>query len=137
MATLTVSLAQREYQIAGLGFGPTLEWRKQLIPLADRLFELVEKVPGLADTEINDIGQLIDIAKTALPFIIQDAPLQMFELLIAYGGKQLADDRDKIFNQADESEVITAFLAVLKVAFPLEAWRKVFSAIGSIQSAAK
>ncbi|MEI8164809.1 MAG: hypothetical protein WCG26_00460 [Chloroflexales bacterium] len=113
--TLTLTLAERDYAVPVAAIKQTRAWRAQLKAPLDDLLALVSTN---LTVELAALSDLIGLADKFLP-VLMDAPETLFNLLVAYA-PLLEAEREFLEANAYDDEVVTAFLAVLKVVFPLE-----------------
>jgi hypothetical protein len=113
--TISVTLAEREYEVPVAPIKRSREWRKQLRkPLGDLL--------ALISTDFNisldSAADLVALAEKLIP-VLMDAPDTILELILAYA-PALKSQQDFLENNAYDDELVNAFLAILKAAFPLD-----------------
>ena len=109
--SVTVTLAGREYVVAELPFRANVEWRKRLTGMAEDLTTLLE-APGLEFTPATIGAILRQVADLLLR-----APDMLVEMLYAYS-PEIAADAERIGSEAYESELLGAFIEVLKLGYP-------------------
>jgi hypothetical protein len=120
MKTIKFVLGEDEYQIA-LNYKITRDWRKQLKePIEETLAE-IGQVQGV---EFSNIEEMIPIVRQLLPTLIF-LPDRMAELLLV-AHPTLTDNRDKIEEEADDEQIIDAFVKVAKAAFPFDSMMALF-----------
>jgi len=113
--TITLTLAERTYDVPMAPIRRARAWRTQLqAPL--------NEVLGLFSTnisvELNSVSDLLGLADKFIP-VLMDAPETLFTLLLAYA-PALETEREFLEENAYDDELVTAFLAVLRAAFPLD-----------------
>lgn len=113
--TIVLTLAERTYEVPMAPIQRAKAWRKQLRkPLGD----LLTLISTDLTTELNTVKDLVALADTLIP-VLMDAPETIFQLLMAYAPALKAEQAFLEANAYDD-ELVTAFLAVLKAAFPLD-----------------
>lgn len=112
MKSVTVTLGGESYTIHELKARPNAEWRKRLQELLAEVTSLLENAPKLELTTESIVG-LIQSAQR----LVLSSPDRLRELLLAYA-PELAAQQDRIEAEAYDSELLTAFVEVLKLAFP-------------------
>lgn len=113
--TITLTLAERTYEVPMAPIQRAKAWRKQL---RKPLSELLALISTNISVELNSVKDLIALADTLIP-VLMDAPETIFQLLIAYAPALKAEQAFLEANAYDD-ELVTAFLAVLRAAFPLD-----------------
>jgi hypothetical protein len=112
---ISLTLAERTYEVPMAPIKRSKEWRKQLRkPLGD----LLTLISTDLNTELNSVKDLVALADKLIP-VLMDAPDTIFQLLMAYAPALKAEQAFLEANAYDD-ELVTAFLAVLKAAFPLD-----------------
>ncbi|NNJ10589.1 hypothetical protein EKD04_009635 [Chloroflexales bacterium ZM16-3] len=112
---LSLVLAERTYEVPMAPIQRAKAWRTQLKkPLAD----LMTLVSTDLTVELNSVKDLITLGEKLIP-VLMDAPEIMFNLLLAYAPALKAEQAYLEANAYDD-ELVTAFLTVLKAAFPLD-----------------
>lgn len=114
MRSITIRLADRTYTIPQAPIGRAKEWRKKL---KQPLNEILALVSGDLTAELTTMADLVALADKVIP-VLMDAPETLLELLLGYA-PALRGDRSYIEENGFDEQVVDAFLAVLKVAFPL------------------
>jgi hypothetical protein len=113
--TITLTLAERTYEVPMAPIQRAKAWRKQLRkPLGD----LLTLISTDLNTELNSVKDLVALADKLIP-VLMDAPETIFQLLLAYA-PALKVEQAFLEANAYDDELVTAFLAVLKAAFPLD-----------------
>ena len=113
--TTTINLGGREFAIRELPTKPAEQWRKKLADELTPLTELIQGAPDLMKIELTAervpvlIEQAKGLALRSLPAVR--------ELVIAYA-PELTAERAWLEDNACDSELIEAFVEVLKMAFP-------------------
>jgi hypothetical protein len=113
--TITLTLAERTYEVPMAPIRRAKEWRAQL---RGPLNELLALVSTNITLELNSVSDLLALADKLIP-ILMDAPETIFTLLLAYA-PALEVERAFLEANAYDDELVTAFLAVLRAAFPLD-----------------
>lgn len=117
MRTTKVTIAQKTYTIEELPRKRSADWRKKLQEELSGLVELLEAAPGALENK-NPRGLLLPTTVAAQQLLGSiDAA---FELLLAYA-PHLQRDRERLEEEAFDSEIIDAFMAVLGLAYPFGA----------------
>jgi hypothetical protein len=112
---ISLTLAERTYEVPMAPIQRAKAWRKQLRkPLGD----LLTLISTDLNTELNSVKDLVALADKLIP-VLMDAPDTIFQLLMAYAPALKAEQAFLEANAYDD-ELVTAFLAVLKAAFPLD-----------------
>ncbi|MEI7769562.1 MAG: hypothetical protein WCI67_06220 [Chloroflexales bacterium] len=112
---ITLTLAERTYEVPMAPIQRAKAWRTQLRkPLGD----LLTLISTDLNTELNSVKDLVALADKLIP-VLMDAPETIFQLLMAYAPALKAEQAFFEANAYDD-ELVTAFLAVLKAAFPLD-----------------
>lgn len=112
MRSVTVKLADREYIVNELKARQNQEWRALLKGKFTDIADLINSAPKTELTS-DSISILIRSMSTA----IMDSVDDVRGLLLAYSSK-LDDDHEYIEENAYDSEIMTAFVEVLTLAFP-------------------
>jgi len=115
MRSASLTLGGREYHISELPSRKNAEWRKRL---AGPFGELAGLLESSGDTELTpaNIGAIL---RSISGIFLQSADT-LVELLFAYS-PELAKDRKHIQENAYDSEIMDAFIEVLKLAYPFGA----------------
>ena len=125
MRTESVTIAGREYAIEELPLRRNAEWRR-------RLEETIDEFADVLDADLAasvSAGDVIGVIRNAGRIILR-SPDTIADLVFAYS-PALAADRDKLLEAAYESEIIDAFAACLRLAFPFGRALALASAIGA------
>lgn len=113
MESVTLTLAGRVYTIDELPMRQNAEWRKQL---EETFAPLLDTLDGLNQIELNTAADLQKLVGS-LRGVILHAPDVLVGLLFAYS-QELQSDQAFIEENAYESEMLAAFVEVLKLAYP-------------------
>lgn len=113
--TISLTLAERSYEIPMAPIQRAKAWRKQL---RAPLNELLALVSANISVELNSVADLVAMAQQLIP-VLMDAPDTILELLLAYA-PALKAEQEFLEGNAYDDELVTAFLAVLRAAFPLD-----------------
>jgi len=113
MKKITVTLGGKDYTVKQLPIRQAKEWREQLKKPFATLSGALSSVNKIELTNGSDLAKLIN----SLSDSVIDAPDMMFELLCAYCA-DIATDKEHIFDNAYDVEVQTAFVEVIKFAYP-------------------
>jgi len=110
--TVDVTLGGRKYTITELPSRQNAEWRQQL---AEPFGELASLLESAMDLELSG-PNVARIIRSVSSVFIESADT-LVELLFSYS-PELEKDRAYIQDHAYDSEIMTAFLEVLKLAYP-------------------
>lgn len=113
--TITLTLAERTYDIPMAPIMHAKAWRAQLRGPLNELMALFSTNVSL---ELNNVADLLALADKFIP-LLMDTPETLFTLLLAYA-PALETEREFLEENAYDDELVTAFLAVLRAAFPLD-----------------
>lgn len=91
------------------------EWRAQFNARFAALTNLLANADQIELNSAADIAQLVGVARD----VLVTAPDALFDLLCSFV-PDIATDRERIEVEAFDDEVITAFVEVLRLAFPFE-----------------
>lgn len=111
--TVTVTLAGTDYQITELRSRANAAWREQL---REPFGALVDRLEGAGETNVTSARDVVGLVRETAGTLLQ-APDLLGGLLFAYS-PELARDRERIIEEAYDSEILSAFVEVLKLAFP-------------------
>ena len=111
--TTKITLAGREYTIRELTSRRNAGWRKKL---AEPFGALVTRIEAAGETDITSPRELVSLIRETAGTLLESPDL-LAELLFDYA-PELAADRERILEEAFDSELMTAFVEVLKLAFP-------------------
>ena len=112
MKSETISLGGKHYEINELPRRANAQWRQQFQVLIASVTNLVEA----SQVDISNSADLVAVVGQVRDVLMQ-APDQLIELLFAYS-PALAADRERIEAEVYESEILSVFVEVLKLAFP-------------------
>jgi hypothetical protein len=112
MKSETISLGGKHYEINELPRRANAQWRQQFQVLIASVTNLVEA----SQVDITNTTDLVAVVGQVRDVLMQ-APDQLIELLFAYS-PALAADRERIEAEVYESEILSVFVEVLKLAFP-------------------
>lgn len=110
---ITVSLGGKDYVVKQLPIRKAKAWRERLKQPFSTLSSALNSADKIELTNGSDLAGLIN----SLSDSVIDAPDMMFELLCLYCA-DIAADRDVVSDNAYDDEVQTAFVEVLKLAYP-------------------
>lgn len=119
MKTVTVRIADRDYEITALTIKPTKAWQLKAQTPVNNLFGAVETLQGV---ELNDVGQLVGLAREVATVVMGMTDI-VLDLVCDYA-PNIAADRAYIEDNGYNEEVMSAFLEVLKMVYPLAALTK-------------
>lgn len=119
---ITVTFGDKDYIIPHLRSKGAAEWRKTLM---DKIGELTEQFGGLAEFEKTDLADMQQVSGLIQQFshLLYGAPELLIDLIRAYAPSL---DGVAIGEFAYDDELISAFLAIVKVAIPLESLKSMF-----------
>ena len=109
----TVELGGQSYTLRALPIGRARVWRAQLEGPFSELSRVLESAGEIELTSGGDIAQLV---RTFSGTLIGSMDL-LLDLLFAYS-PELAEDRERIEEEAYDEEALAAFTEVLKLAYP-------------------
>ena len=112
MKSEMISLGGKAYEIHELPRRANAQWRQQFQVLIASVTNLVEA----SQVDITNTTDLVAVVGQVRDVLMQ-APDQLIELLFAYS-PALAADRERIEAEVYESEILSVFVEVLKLAFP-------------------
>ncbi|MEI8166177.1 MAG: hypothetical protein WCG26_07355 [Chloroflexales bacterium] len=113
-ATITMTLGATVYTIPTAPIKRTRAWRQQLKAPLD---QVLDTVAAITTVQLNTAADLSALATQILP-ILFDTTDTLLDLIFAYA-PALTAQRDVIEDTALDAEVVDAFMALLKAAFPL------------------
>ncbi len=114
--SVKVTLGGRDYQVDELRSRENAAWRERLrVPFAN----LVQRLEEAGETEITNPGAMVALLRETAGTVIE-APDMLAGLLFAYS-PALEADRERIVAEAYDSELMNAFIEVLKLAYPFGA----------------
>jgi len=113
METRTITLADRDYEIAELSAKHNAAWRRRLDEI---LTPLLDTVQNAGTIRLDHRGDLTALIGRIRPLLFQ-SPELLTGLLFDYS-PALARDRERIEADAYESELLGAFVQVLQLAYP-------------------
>lgn len=127
MRTTTVTLAGREYTVQALPIRKSREWRAQFEGLVGQALSAVQALSSMALQEfdnpkelITQFGGFLSANATGLGKALFGGLDLIADALFAYS-PELAKDRKRIESEADDEELLRAFMEVAKLAFPFGA----------------
>jgi len=113
MKNVNVMLGGRQYEVEALSIKLSREWRKQFKkPFED----IVGALQGLGQIDLTDmqtVGQVLVVLKD----VLLGSTDTVIAMLFAYS-PALAADRELIEGSATDDEAFTAFIQVLRLAYP-------------------
>lgn len=113
--TIPMTFGDRTYEVPMAPIKRAKAWRKQLRQPLDELLGLIST--DLLNVELSSLQDLVATVNKVLPVLLE-ATDTLLGLLYAYA-PTLKADREFIEEQGYDDQIVDAFLAVLKVAFPL------------------
>ena len=112
MNTVQITLGGKAYTVTELPLRKNAEWRQRLEGLVAGVTDLV----GASQIDLHNMADLIAVVNQVRDVLLR-APEQVTELLFSYA-PEVAADRARIEAEVYESELLGAFVEVLKLAFP-------------------
>lgn len=112
MKQIEIVLGGKAYTVAELPLRKNAAWRQQVGALVGEVAGLVEAT----QIDLNSTADLIGVVNQVRNVLVA-APDQLTALLFDYS-PTLAADRERIEAEVYESELLSAFVEVLKLAFP-------------------
>ena len=112
MKSVEITLGGKQYTVAELPLRKNAAWRQ-------KVGELVGTVAGQVEATQNDLNSTADLIGVVnqVRSVLVTAPDALTALLFDYS-PTLAADRERIEGEVYESELLAAFVEVLKLAFP-------------------
>ena len=111
--TVTITLGGKTYEISEAPLRKNAQWRAGLNAMLSEVGGLMESATSL---ELNNVGDLLDVVRQ-IQNVLLAAPDRLTAMLFDYA-PVLAADRERIEAEVYESELIAAFVEVLKLAYP-------------------
>ncbi len=112
--TIVMELGDRTYEVPVAPIKRAKAWRTKLREPLDRILSSVQTAITL---EIANVNDLVQIGQQLIPTLLE-APDILLDLLLCYA-PALKAEQAYLDEHAVDAQVVDAFLAVLKVAFPL------------------
>lgn len=112
MKSVEISLGGQAYTVTELPMRKNAAWRQKVGQLVGTVAGLVEAT----QIDLNNTADLIGVVNQVRDVLIT-APEELTALLFDYS-PALAADRERIEAEVYESELLAAFVEVLKLAFP-------------------
>jgi hypothetical protein len=113
MKTVTITLGGKQYEISEAPLRKNAAWRSSFTRLLTDVGGLMESA---SNVELNNVGDLIGVVRQ-IQDVLLAAPDRLTAMLFDYS-PVLAADRARIEAEVYESELIGAFMEVLKLAYP-------------------
>jgi hypothetical protein len=111
--SVRVQIAGREYEIEELRARQNAGWRKKL----EGVYEpLVKRLEGAGNTDLSKGQDVAALVRETAGVLLQ-SPDTLAGLVFDYA-PNVARDRERILEEAYDSELLGAFVEVLKLAFP-------------------
>lgn len=141
---ITAILGGVEYVINPRPIASTRQWKQGAEPIIDELLGMITMIPGsdpaaapappgvrgaantLASVPVHEIYPFLLQLKSKLLY----ATDTVLDLVCSYA-PELAADRERIEEEAYESEVLAVFGEIVRLVFPLEQWKKALSGRGT------
>lgn len=119
-ATIIVKLGEREYTLVQPPIKIAKAWRSLLREPFDKILGGLSQIRELNTSRMQDLSvpTIVGVVQDLLPVLIT-SPDEIAELVFAYS-MQLQNDREHIENTANDSEMLAAFVAIVRQAYPLE-----------------
>jgi hypothetical protein len=111
-----VTLGGKEYVVRPLPIRKAREWRAEMAGQFGVLADVLANADSIELTSPADIGRLVTVARD----VLLATPDKLFDLLCSFV-PEIAADRERIEAEAFDEEAITAFVEVLRLAFPFGA----------------
>lgn len=127
MNSVKVALAEKEYEISPLTIGKSRQWRKKLNGPFAALVGVLEQAPGI---ELSDLGGIASVI-TTVSDTFTSSPDLVADLLFEYS-PELSADRERIEDEGFDEEIMSAFVEVLKLAYPFGELRKLIGGNGQV-----
>lgn len=122
MTAITVSLGGKEYEVRPLPIRAAREWREQLRPMLDEVLNslgTVQRIDFQGMTQRMEFGGVAALFEQLGPVLLR-SPDTAAELAFRYSAV-LEADRDFIEETATDEEMMTAFVSIVRLAYPLGA----------------
>lgn len=113
MRTEAVTLAGREYKMAELPLRKNAAWRQLLGAELEQWGQLLGQTN---EVDLNNLSGVLPVLRRAGDMVLQ-SPERIADLVFAYC-PDIAAERETILDNAYESELVEAFSACVKLAFP-------------------
>jgi hypothetical protein len=113
MRTVSVTLGGQAYEIRELKSRRNAEWRQRLKEPFDALASALEQAPG---TDVGDTQSVAGVVRQFASLLFNSIDT-ISGLLFEYS-PELQTDRERILEEAYDSEIFDAFVAVLGLAYP-------------------
>lgn len=115
MRSEQIIIAGQEYEVVELPMRRNAEWRHQLQDALMPMADLMQQSQTVS-MDANSAGDVVGIIRKAGLMLIE-SPDTITDLVFSYA-PELEKDRDRVLENAYDSEVMDAFTAVLRLAFP-------------------
>lgn len=116
MDDITVKLGGREYSIKRLPVRKSKAWRTRFSSEFDRVAGDILQLTNWETISLGDAKSAIIAGKDAIFRVLDEIA---FELVCDYA-PEIAQDRERIEDEAYDNEIVEAFVKVLGLAFPLD-----------------
>jgi hypothetical protein len=110
---VTITLGGKKYEIVEAPMRTNAAWRASLSGLLTDVGGLMESATTV---ELNNVGDMLTVVRQ-IQDVLLAAPDRLTAMLFDYS-PVLAADRARIETEVYESELIAAFVEVLKLAYP-------------------
>jgi hypothetical protein len=127
----TVTIGGVDYEIRPKNIRQSRAWREQFQAVIAPIITALR----VQEVKLNDLNAFADIFEAVRAQII-GAPEILFDMVCSYC-PDIEADRERIENEAFDDEIVRAFVAVLKVVFPLGSLAGVLNASGTGRTTSK
>ena len=124
MKTITATLGEKSYEVKALPIRPARAWRKKFAEPFNMIVGALEALPNVEITKPEDLALLV----RSLSEVLLGSVDTLVDMLFDYS-PALSADKDYILDHASDDEAVSAFVGVLKLAYPL------VELVGAIQKA--
>lgn len=114
MKHIEVAIGGKEYAIKELPRKENRAWRAKL---QDKLGPLMDMIQALPDFEINKAGDLVGLISKASGMLLNSID-DVVDLIVSYS--PALQKNQHVLDSAFDSEILGAFGAILKLAFPFD-----------------
>lgn len=126
MNEVKVTLGGKDYGVKPLRYRESKAWRETLAGPLGQILSLLRDGPNVELTDLQAVAELVNVAGQT----VLTAPDLVLDCLMDYS-PELAADRSRIEQEAYDAEIVTAFVEVLKLAFPFGAVSALVRGTGS------
>jgi hypothetical protein len=114
MKNVTITIGGKEYAVKELPRKENRAWRARL---QEKLGPLVEMIQALPEFEVNKAADLVGLISRASGMLL-GAIDEVVDLIVAYS--PALQKNQHVLDSAFDSEILGAFGAILKLAFPFD-----------------